>query len=331
MGTVAYARQALLDAAHYRDSWAAYERIAAWPQAAAVRLRARRLAGRAGRQAGAGGDRDPRERHPARARPGRRVQGQGRDRGRHAGLVRSPTSSRPARCPAPGQRELRSAAAGRLRPAGDEDKERRDIEEAEKNPAALHAAGVPFALVSGHAPDFLAGVRKAIERGLPREAALRAVTLAPAEALGVRDRLGSLERGQDRQRRGLVGRAARPRTRRRSWCSWTASSTSPTRSRRRPRLRTGQPGTTPTPTPAAAPMPDRRRRAGRRSPPPRPPPCVTGRAARRRRPKKTFAIMGGTVLTVGPQGTIPNGTVLVRGRPHPRRGRGHPRARRARR
>jgi imidazolonepropionase-like amidohydrolase len=31
-------------------------------------------------------------------------------------------------------------------------------------------------------------------------------------------------------------------------------------------------------------------------------------------PEKTFAIMGGTVLTVGPQGTIPNGTVLVRGK-----------------
>ena len=30
-------------------------------------------------------------------------------------------------------------------------------------------------------------------------------------------------------------------------------------------------------------------------------------------PEKTFAIMGGTVLTVGPQGTIPNGTVLIRG------------------
>ena len=30
--------------------------------------------------------------------------------------------------------------------------------------------------------------------------------------------------------------------------------------------------------------------------------------------EKTFAIMGGTVITVGPQGTIPNGTVLVRGK-----------------
>jgi imidazolonepropionase-like amidohydrolase len=30
-------------------------------------------------------------------------------------------------------------------------------------------------------------------------------------------------------------------------------------------------------------------------------------------PEKAFAIMGGTVITAGPQGTIPNGTVLVRG------------------
>src|SRR5207244_4043862 len=57
-------------------------------------------------------------------------------------------------------------------------------------------AGVGFALVSGYAPDFLAGVRKAIERGLPADVALRAVTLAPAEILGVADRLGSLETGK---------------------------------------------------------------------------------------------------------------------------------------
>ena len=39
-------------------------------------------------------------------------------------------------------------------------------------------------------------MRKAIERGLPADAALRAVTLAPAEVLGVADRLGSLEAGK---------------------------------------------------------------------------------------------------------------------------------------
>jgi imidazolonepropionase-like amidohydrolase len=78
----------------------------------------------------------------------------------------------------------------------DEEKEKREIEEAEASPARLHEAGIPFALVSGHAKDFLAGVRKAIERGLPREAALRAVTLGAAEVLGIADRLGTLEIGK---------------------------------------------------------------------------------------------------------------------------------------
>jgi imidazolonepropionase-like amidohydrolase len=80
--------------------------------------------------------------------------------------------------------------------AEDVEKEKREIEEAEKNPAELHKAGVRFALVSAYAPDFLAGIRKAIERGLPRDAALRAVTLDAALALGVADRLGSLETGK---------------------------------------------------------------------------------------------------------------------------------------
>jgi imidazolonepropionase-like amidohydrolase len=78
----------------------------------------------------------------------------------------------------------------------DDEKERQEIADAERNPAELHKAGVSFALVSAFAPDFLAGVRKAIERGLPAEAALRAITLGPAEVLGVADRLGSLEAGK---------------------------------------------------------------------------------------------------------------------------------------
>ena len=79
---------------------------------------------------------------------------------------------------------------------GDDDKDRREIEEAERTPAELNKAGVPFALVSGYAPNALAGVRKAIERGLPREAALRALTLGAAEALGIADRTGSLDAGK---------------------------------------------------------------------------------------------------------------------------------------
>ena len=79
---------------------------------------------------------------------------------------------------------------------GDDDRERADIEAAEKNPANLDKEGVKFALVSGFATDFLAGIRKAVDRGLPRDKALRAVTLTPAEILGVADRMGSLEKGK---------------------------------------------------------------------------------------------------------------------------------------
>lgn len=78
----------------------------------------------------------------------------------------------------------------------DDDKDRAEIESAEKNPGLLHKEGVKFALVSGFANDFLAGIRKAIEKGLPKDAALRAVTLTPAEILGVADRMGSLEKGK---------------------------------------------------------------------------------------------------------------------------------------
>lgn len=78
----------------------------------------------------------------------------------------------------------------------DEERERRRVDEAERTPARLHEAGLPFALASGYARDFLAGLRKAIERGLPREAALRAVTLSAAQVLGVADRTGSLAAGK---------------------------------------------------------------------------------------------------------------------------------------
>ena len=78
----------------------------------------------------------------------------------------------------------------------DDDKDREEIESAEKNPGALHKEGIRFALVSGFANDFLAGIRKAIEKGLPKDAALRAVTLTPAEFLGVADRMGSIEKGK---------------------------------------------------------------------------------------------------------------------------------------
>lgn len=66
-------------------------------------------------------------------------------------------------------------------------------------PAALAKAGVKFAFYSGTITtpkDLLKAVKKSIDAGLPPDAALRALTLSPAEIFGVADRLGSLETGK---------------------------------------------------------------------------------------------------------------------------------------
>jgi imidazolonepropionase-like amidohydrolase len=68
-----------------------------------------------------------------------------------------------------------------------------------ENAARLAEAGVKIAIQTDRTNDartlpWEAGL--AVAYGLPWEAALRAVTLTPAEILGVADRLGSLERGK---------------------------------------------------------------------------------------------------------------------------------------
>ena len=70
---------------------------------------------------------------------------------------------------------------------------------APSSPAALTKAGVKFAFYSGgiSAPkDILKAAKKSIDAGLAPDAALRALTLSPAEIFGVADRLGSLESGK---------------------------------------------------------------------------------------------------------------------------------------
>ena len=86
-------------------------------------------------------------------------------------------------------------------------------DQAPAGPAALAAAGVRFAFYRGESPAAgggprgrgaspgssggdIAAVRKAVERGLDREAALTALTLAPAEIFGVADRVGTLQSGR---------------------------------------------------------------------------------------------------------------------------------------
>lgn len=72
------------------------------------------------------------------------------------------------------------------------------------NAAKLAAAGVPFAIASDGSTfsatlernlPFAAG--QAVAYGLDWDQALRAITLAPAQILGMADRLGSLEAGKD--------------------------------------------------------------------------------------------------------------------------------------
>jgi imidazolonepropionase-like amidohydrolase len=68
------------------------------------------------------------------------------------------------------------------------------------NAALLHRTGVRFAIVTDDA-DFARNLpyeaAMAAAYGLPPEAALRAITLAPAEIFGVADRMGSITPGKD--------------------------------------------------------------------------------------------------------------------------------------
>ena len=67
------------------------------------------------------------------------------------------------------------------------------------SPAALKKAGIPFALYTDgldQARDIQRAVKKAMDSGLSREDAVRALTLSPAEIFGVADRLGSIEKGK---------------------------------------------------------------------------------------------------------------------------------------
>jgi len=75
----------------------------------------------------------------------------------------------------------------------------RERVEAPKTAAKLVAARVPFAFQTGaltNMADFSANLIRAIENGLSRDDALRALTLWPAQILGVADRLGTIEAGK---------------------------------------------------------------------------------------------------------------------------------------
>ncbi|HZN10485.1 MAG TPA: amidohydrolase family protein, partial [Blastocatellia bacterium] len=91
------------------------------------------------------------------------------------------------------------------RPAGLDDPESeslrvlRERADAPKAAAALHKAGVRFAFQSGYLArpqDYLANAGRAVEAGLPKEVAVKALTLYPADIFGVAEQLGSIEQGK---------------------------------------------------------------------------------------------------------------------------------------
>ncbi len=194
MGTMAHARQQLLHATRYREEWALYEAapagrkrprfdpaLAAWREVLEGKLPLVVTAPRENDIRRALALADAFKLKVAVAGVPRAFAVAGLLKRRQIPVFVSVNFNPPRAAPGAG---------------GDEERQKRDIDEASRNPAALHKAGVSFALVSGHGSGFLNGVRKAIEMGLPREAALRALTLDAARALGVADRIGSLERGK---------------------------------------------------------------------------------------------------------------------------------------
>ncbi|MGH9834270.1 MAG: amidohydrolase family protein, partial [Blastocatellia bacterium] len=91
------------------------------------------------------------------------------------------------------------------RPANLEDPESealralRERADAPKAAAALHKAGVRFAFQSGYLnrpSDYILNAAKAIESGLPKNEAIKALTIYPAEIFGVAEQLGSIEKGK---------------------------------------------------------------------------------------------------------------------------------------
>jgi len=85
-----------------------------------------------------------------------------------------------------------------------------------ETPKALYEAGVRFAIqtdATGSAIKFLPlCAAMAVKYGLPWEAGLKAITISPAEILGVADRVGSLEKGKDADLRILSGDPFDPMT-----------------------------------------------------------------------------------------------------------------------
>ena len=308
MGTMAYTRQALLDAARARDAWAAWEKaprgqkrprydasLGPWQQV---------LAGRLPLVVTCTLENDVRRAFSLADEFGIRVVLAGLPQG-----FRSAEILKARRVPLLVSVNFDPPRAGGFFGGIDEEQERRRIRDAERNPAELAKAGVAFALASAWAPDFVAGVRTAVEKGLSSEAALRAATLGAAEALALADTTGSLEAGKLANVVAWIGEPFAKDTKAR-YVFVDGRLYEPEEDERRDASRRlGGAGAPAAAGGSAAAGGDAAAKAEKTEDKPlpplpvSPPPFPAGQAV---------AITGGTVLTVGPQGVIENGTVLIR-------------------
>lgn len=73
----------------------------------------------------------------------------------------------------------------------------------------MHEAGVKFAIQTdadnGKVMFLPISAALAVKSGLPEEEALKAITITPAEILGLGDRIGSIEKGKDADLRVVDG------------------------------------------------------------------------------------------------------------------------------
>jgi imidazolonepropionase-like amidohydrolase len=302
MGTMAYARQALLDAARARDAWTAWEKsprgqrrpsydpaLAPWQQV---------LAGRLPLVVTCALENDVRRALALADEFGVKLVLAGVPQGfRVAELLKT------RRLPLLVSVNFDPPRAGGFFGGFDEEQERRRIKDAERNPAELQKAGVTFALASAWAPDFVAGIRTAVEKGLPSDAALRAATLVAAEALALSETAGSLEAGKLANVVAWSGEPFAKDTKPR-YVFVDGRLYEPEEDDKRDASK--RPGAGEGSAKPAGEGAAKAEKAEDKPLPPlptSPPPFAAG---------QVVAISGGTVLSVGPQGDIPGGTVLIR-------------------
>ena len=92
--------------------------------------------------------------------------------------------------------EAKKEKEGKEKKEEEEDPEKKEIY---ANAGVLHKSGITFAFTSQglKKPDeFLKNAAKAVEHGLPKEEALKAMTINPASIFGVADQVGSIEEGK---------------------------------------------------------------------------------------------------------------------------------------